>query len=328
MPYKDDFIRTIISFISGLTGDDFQSHCSTLLTFYYKSQGLKFEKVGAARGDFKNDGWVESKSIYYQMYSPEQFPESFINSLYSKFVEDFLGLCKHVYEDGKWSGKISKYFFLVNTRDRDIPHDESRVVSNTRAEMELKYSVQFDEVSICNRDYLIDLLNELDETQLESLTTILGLTGSFDVIGKTPKDYAFFINALASAIVERNFISGDSIDYDKIPDQDKIRINDLELYEDRIIKICAHLNTVEEAVEQYAQNESNNKKLDSIIKLYVDTYLELKNEYRGTQLYDKIIDTICSYLSNEIFRTSVEVFMVYIFDKCDIFERVDNAVAE
>ena len=55
MAYKDDYIKTIINHLSAVSGNDFQTVSSTLLKFYYKELGLNFEKVGAVRGDYKND---------------------------------------------------------------------------------------------------------------------------------------------------------------------------------------------------------------------------------------------------------------------------------
>ena len=322
MPYKNDYVSVIINRISSVSENAFQIECCKILDFYYAQKGLEFEKVGAARGDYKNDGWVRDKSIYYQMFSPVQYSSSFINEVYSKFVEDFSQLSKYVYEELKWSGKIDEFYFLLNTRDVDIPHNENSAVQKTKENIERKYHTTIKIVKIVNKDYLIQLLNELDIEQLETLTSIMGLSGQLDVLASTPENLQVFFGIFANAIIGKQCDELIDSDYAKIPDDNKIKINDLSEKRDRIIALAAHLEVVEEAVNGYINSTETEQKFNSIVELYIKEYNDLSKIYHGSKLYDEIIEKILSYFEDKLnARNNVELMLVYIFDRCDIFEK-------
>ena len=322
MPYKHDYISVIINRICSVSENAFQTECCNVLEFYYNQKGFHFVKVGAAKGDFKNDGWVRDRSIYYQMFSPVQYSSSFIKDVYKKFVEDFTQLAKFVYEDLKWSGKIDEFYFLLNTRDHDIPRDENNVVQNTKKAIETKYNAKIKIVEIVNKDYIIKLLNELEIDQLETLISIMGLTGQLDVMASTPESMQTFFSIFSNILIGKKLYKIHGSDFNKIPDEKKIRMNDLLDKKETIIKLAAHLEVVEEAVDKFTNSTENVEKFNSIVELYINEYKELSKKYSGSILYDKLLNKILSYFyDKDLVRNNVELFLVYVFDRCDIFEK-------
>lgn len=322
MAYKHDYISLIINRINSVSGNSFQTECCKVLSFCYEQKGMVFEKVAAAGGDYKNDGWVRKESIYYQMFSPGQFSESFIKEAYSKFVEDFTSLAKYVYVDFKWSGKINEYYFLLNTRDNDIPHDENNIVQNKKSEIETKYNVTISKVEIVNKDHLIKLLNELDIDQLNTLTSIMGLSGEFDVVDSTPENLQKFFGVFSNLSIKIHFEKASNDSFIKIPDEKKIKINDLSERKDRINKFAAHLAVVDETIDKYIDSPDKETKFKSIVNLYIKEYVELSKIYHGSTLYDELINKISSFFENrDLVKYNVELLLVYIFDRCDIFEK-------
>ena len=94
---KNDQIHGIITFIRGLSSNNYQSAVDTILKEYYKTKNKTFESPSPNGGDDKNDGWVVEDAIFYQVYSPFQFSNSFTQDVKDKFKEDLNGLCKIVY---------------------------------------------------------------------------------------------------------------------------------------------------------------------------------------------------------------------------------------
>ena len=76
----------------------FQNKSAIILKEYYNKDGLNFENPNPAGGDDKNDGWVKEKGIYYQMYSPTNYPSSFVKDVFGKFETDAKGLFENVYD--------------------------------------------------------------------------------------------------------------------------------------------------------------------------------------------------------------------------------------
>jgi hypothetical protein len=63
-------------------------------------------------GDRKNDGYIKSKGLFYQVYSPEEIGKSYAKVI-SKLKTDFTGLIK------QWS-PVNEFYFVVNDKYNNI----------------------------------------------------------------------------------------------------------------------------------------------------------------------------------------------------------------
>ena len=123
---KNNQIKGIITYIRGLSSYNYQYAVDVILNEYYKMKNKTFESPAPNGGDDKNDGWVVEDARFYQIYSPLQYASTFTQSIKDKFKEDLKGLCKRIFEEKKWNGKLSEFIFIVNTRDTTLPHDSER----------------------------------------------------------------------------------------------------------------------------------------------------------------------------------------------------------
>ena len=98
----------------------------------YKADGQAFEDIFTAImnyaepdfqpirpwgniGDRKNDGYIESKGIFFQVFAPEDTEKSYPNII-KKLENDFKGLFE------KWS-PVKKFYFVVNDKYKGVNAD-------------------------------------------------------------------------------------------------------------------------------------------------------------------------------------------------------------
>lgn len=113
-------IRNSVCYHSGLL---FQDKIGIILREYYANLELTYENPSSAGGDDKNDGWVKENGIYYQIYSPTNYDDSFTKNVLKKFCSDAKGLFENVYNKNLWKRPINQFIFIVNTRDQNVPKD-------------------------------------------------------------------------------------------------------------------------------------------------------------------------------------------------------------
>ena len=64
-----DYIESILIFIKGITGINYQLQIKEILRAYYKYIGKTFEMPDYYGDDQKNDGWVVEDAIFYQVFA-------------------------------------------------------------------------------------------------------------------------------------------------------------------------------------------------------------------------------------------------------------------
>jgi hypothetical protein len=171
---KTDFKETV-SRKENLTRDEKYMLRLIFKNKIYEADGQKFEDIFTAImrytepefqqikpygnvGDKKNDGYIKSKGIYFQVYGPEDIGKS-ISYAKGKLKKDFAGLLQ------KWK-PINEFYFVINDKYKGIPSDLEIEISKLVAENDLKGGVK-------GAAYLEDLLFFLEDDQ------ILIITGSF-----------------------------------------------------------------------------------------------------------------------------------------------------
>ena len=169
---KYGYIETIITDLRGTTDINFQMKVGEVLKVYCKSKKLTYEMPNSSGGDDKNDGWIVELKRFYQIFSPQQLRDSLRKDIQKKFTEDLEKLLELLYVTGKWNGEIKDFIFIVNTIDRNLPHDSERYFESERLRFEGKYNISFN-AEVVNVDYIRDLLEELNIDELSGLSARL-----------------------------------------------------------------------------------------------------------------------------------------------------------
>lgn len=302
----------------------FQNKSAIILKEYYNKDGLNYENPNPAGGDDKNDGWVKERGIYYQMYSPTNYSSSFVKDVFEKFETDAKGLFENVYDKKLWKQPINEFIFIVNTRDQSIPKDSSNRCGKCIDELNKKYGASAI-WKLVNVDYLTDLMLEIKDENIERNIIIkLGVDGLINYSNLDECIMFKFLDILSENIQENMFGEIGS-NYTRISTERKININKLDLIKDKINMMIRKLNIVENAISTFEKQNPVNDVVERTKNFVIDSYVTLKDKYTGVDLYNKILEKILNITSElTSYKYAAELFMIYIFDKCDIFEKEDE----
>ena len=318
MVKKHRLIKGICDKLRGITAINFQMKIKEVLKIYYETKNKTFEMPRPQGGDKKNDGYVKEDNIYYQIFSPIQEKNNLTlkKEILKKLENDLKGLLEILYKGKRWTKKLDKFIFLVNTFDNELPEDSNNEYEEIRKKYEnlyKEYKLNFT-LEVKNVEYIRDILKTLSEDDLEEITEYLDnirISDVYDVICE-----------ISSKFFEKDFKLPLNKDYIRISSEEKIDINDLKNKKERINEIISKLDIVEKAIEILSNDIEDNEKFESAKEYIIKTYKKLRTKFTGDILYDKIIEKITKFLKNgKAFSIPVEYLVVYIFDRCDIFEK-------
>ncbi|WP_236887781.1 hypothetical protein [Metaclostridioides mangenotii] len=322
---KYDYIESIVSFMRGISGTNFQECLGDILSVYYRYKKKTFEMPRPYGGDDKNDGWVVEDALFYQVYAPFDLKKTFKKEIQEKYEEDLTELLNKTSGKTsgkiKWNGKVNEFIFIVNTRDTNLPHDSERFFETLYDKLSKEYSVEF-KYRVVNLDYLREILEDVDDIEkLKSISSRLQIKNFIDPNAITEKMMIHLIDEIAGNI-SYNFIHGTKTCYERVSTPEKISINRLDGALDEIENILGKLDVVERAVNQVNQDILSENKFDRVKNLVIDKYNELKNNHDGVILLNKIYDSVIEFVENKNASIiSAKFLVIYIFDKCDIFEK-------
>lgn len=317
-----DYIESIMMFIKGITGINYQFQIKEILRAYYKYIGKTFEMPDYYGGDQKNDGWVVEDAIFYQVFAPTRLKNSLKKEIQDKFKGDLDGLLNIVYNEGKWKGKIQKFIFIVNTFDGNLPHDSESFFDGVVEELKVKYGVEF-EYSLVNGDYIRDLLYEVNDIEvLKRISSTLHIKNLIDFNAITETIIINLIEEI-SGNLNIKLMGGTGFEtYERISSLNKISINNLEDRREEIENIISKLDVVEKAVNNINQEILFENKFERVKDFVINKYSELSDKYEGIKLYDILVEETLTYTNSKtMVQIPMKFLIVYIFDKCDIFKK-------
>lgn len=320
---KYDYIQSITRNLRGTTDINFQFSIRIVLKEYCSANGLKYEMPNSSGGDDKCDGWIENKSIFFQIYSPQQPKKSVRQDIQKKFKDDLTGLLSLICEDGKWGGKIEEFIFLVNTFDRPLPHDSDRFFDALVSDMKMKYDIDF-QYRVDNLDYITDeILRSLDIENLEFISSKLGIKNTIDYNAVSLEAVYSVIDKISAKVQQLVFLDTEVDNYYKrISAPSKINLNNLNSYKTKIENIILKLGIIEEILVTVNADFDYSDKFERVISFIIGKYKILSKDYEGTELYDKVVASVIDACdNNEGLVIPCEMLLVYVFDKCDIFEK-------
>lgn len=321
---KYDYKSAILSELRGTTGLNFQLNIRIVLSKYYTELEKTYEMPSPYGGDDKNDGWVVEDAIFYQIYAPTQPRASLSKNIQSKFEEDLTELIKKI-KKGKWKGKINKFVFIVNTFDLPLPKDPDRFydkfVEKTKKENELEF-----EYTVQNLDYIDTILNNISNIEvLKDISSALKVKNIIPVESITEKMLLDTIGYIASNFNNKMIGRLNFGSYEKISTIKKIYINKLEERKEEIELFMEHLDVVENTVRIINEDIKSANIFERVIRLIISKYEVLAHKYSGIHLLDELYLEIQKYSPGiRLTEMPTKLLIVYIFDRCDIFEKEEG----
>ena len=317
-----DYIENIVSFLKGITGINYQLQLGEILKIYYEYLGKKYEMPDFYGGDQKNDGYVLEDGLFYQIFAPTRLKKSLKKEIQKKFTEDLSNLLKIIYEEKKWNENLNEFIFIVNTFDNNLPHDSENFFKNKVNMFQEKYSVTF-EYKITNTDYIRNILTEVNDIEvLKRISAILRIRNMMDYNAVNEQIIMDLIIGIAGNLSSQ-FMNEELVkSYQRISSVEKISINSLDEKRDEIERIISKLDVVENAINTINQDILYENKFERVKKQVINKYIELSAQIHGIELYDKLVNEMLLYSQNKWnFDVPMKFLIVYIFDKCDIFEK-------
>lgn len=324
-----DYISLIIKVLRGTTGMNFQKLVGKVLKEYNKYMGKTYEMPDAYGGDKKNDGWVVEDALFYQIFAPARYNDSLKKNMQKKFSEDLEGLLEKVYKEKLWNGNVKEFVFLVNTFDNNLPEDSERYYEKEVKRLQSQYNISF-QYKVDNLSYIEDILGEIEDVKvLERISARIQVINLIDYNAVSEEVMMDLIKKISNKLNKRYLDTQMNkellTDYNRISSVKKISINHLDEYRQEIETIISNLDVVENTVKTINQDLLFENKFERVKAFVVNKYTELSQEVVGVELYKKLIDEIFKCVGydkeNDDDDTSIKFLIVYIFDKCDIFEK-------
>ena len=317
-----DYIESIVSFLKGVTGINYQLQLKEILAVYYKYFGKVYEMPDFYGGDQKNDGCVLKDGLFYQVFAPTRLKDSLKKEIQEKFVEDLSGLLNIIYEEKKWNGRLNNFIFIVNTFDNNLPHDSEGFFEKKVNEFKEKYAITF-QYRVTNTDYVRDILTEINDIEvLKRISATLRVRNMMDYNAINEQIIMDLIIGISGNLSCQSINGESTQSYQRISSVEKISINSLDGKRDEIESIISKLDVVENAVNTINQDILYDNKFERVKEQVISKYVELSAQVHGVELYNTLINEMLSYSQDKWnLDVPMKFLIVYIFDKCDIFEK-------
>uniref|UniRef100_UPI00387E0F0C hypothetical protein n=1 Tax=Listeria innocua TaxID=1642 RepID=UPI00387E0F0C len=317
-----DYIESVVSFLKGVTGINYQLQLKEILAVYYKYLGKVYEMPDFYGGDQKNDGCVLKDGLFYQVFAPTRLKDSLKKEIQDKFVEDLSGLLNIIYEEKKWNGRLNNFIFIVNTFDNNLPHDSEGFFEKKVNEFKEKYAITF-QYRVTNTDYVRDILTEINDIEvLKRISATLRVRNMMDYNAINEQIIMDLIIGISGNLSCQSINGESTQSYQRISSVEKISINSLDGKRDEIESIISKLDVVENAVNTINQDILYEDKFERVKEQVISKYVELSAQVRGVELYNTLVNEMLSYSQDKWnLDVPMKFLIVYIFDKCDIFEK-------
>ncbi|NQE53229.1 hypothetical protein C5S29_06515 [ANME-1 cluster archaeon GoMg3.2] len=246
-------------------------------------------------GDRKNDGYIKTKGIFYQVYAPEDIRKTYTNVV-SKLKEDFDGL------KAQWS-HVNEFYFVVNDKYKGVNADCEKIIQ------EIKISYNLNNAGFLTAKHLENILFELENDQIYSITGFIP-----DPANIKQLDFSI-LNEVIGYIMQLPLNKDDNSKL-VLPDwNEKMKLNVLsESVSQLLSNGCFQLHSLDEYLK-----DSSDFLADSLRDKMNEVYLQEKENKSGDKLFWAIVNS-ASPKAEQMYQTSVIVIMSKYFETCDIFE--------
>jgi len=248
-------------------------------------------------GDRKNDGYIRSKGIFFQVYAPEDIRKNYPEVI-KKLENDFKGLLS------QWTN-IKEFYFVVNDKYRGINSDCELVIQSIQNEYKLK-TCKF----LTAKD-LESTLFSLKDDEIAAIINNVPDPGTIQVL-----DYSI-LKEIIDYIMELPIETTSDTDI-ILPNFDKkIEFNNLQ-EDQKIINALNNGYYLVQQLEKYLALNSNFL-ADSLRDKMHSIYQLNEKSKTGRDLFWAIVNEASPQLKKK-YQDSVIVIMAKYFETCDIFK--------
>ena len=246
-------------------------------------------------GDRKNDGYIKTKGIFYQVYAPEDIRKSYTDVI-SKLNEDFGRLKKQWFP-------INEFYFVVNDKYKGVNADSEKIIQD------MKISHNLNNAGFLTAKDIENTLFKLDDDQILLIAGFIPDPASIKHL-----DFSI-LNEIIGYIMKLPLNDGDNSKI-VMPDWDeKIYFNGLS---ESVSRLLNNGFFQKHSLDTYLNNNCDFL-ADSLRDKMNEIYLQEKENNIGDDLFWAIINR-SSPKAEYMYQTSVIVLMSKYFETCDIFE--------
>lgn len=244
-------------------------------------------------GDRKNDGFIRSKGIFYQVFAPEDINNKYPVAI-SKLEADFTGLIS------QWN-PVNEFYFVVNDKYKGVHADSNNKIEDIVKNNSLKKG------KILTARDLERVVFTLTDEQIFKIVSFLP---NLDKVGNL--DFSVVTQVIGYIMkLEVKPLNGQM----KYPDWDqKISFNNLSENTKQFLD-TASFNLG--ALNDYLANESF--LAEELQKKLIGLYNEIKEYCSGDNLFWEMVSKCMPNNQNAFLSPSLTIFSKY-FESCDIFE--------
>lgn len=287
-------------------GSAFEDLFSRVMSCY--DSDFRQVKPQGRLGDKKNDGFIPSKGIYFQVYAPEEINVSEEKAV-EKLITDFGGLMAYWPTIGY---KVKEFYYVVNDKFKGV----GPAVYATLGRLKQKYpSIKFD---IWHSGKVLNVFECLEES---AKVGVVGYCPSVDV-SMLSMDV---LNSVVSYIMRRPsnpFNPTIPVSPDMVR---KIEFNGLsETIKSQLIAGIINENAIE---EYFAINNDYQKDelRDRFNTFYREALTEVDDaENHSDSVFTKIYNKALPLDASQAVANAVIALMSYYFECCDIFKSPDQ----
>ncbi|HBM4225770.1 TPA: hypothetical protein LWJ37_002528, partial [Listeria innocua] len=217
---------------------------------------------------------------------------------------------------------LNNFIFIVNTFDNNLPHDSEGFFEKKVNEFKEKYAITF-QYRVTNTDYVRDILTEINDIEvLKRISATLRVRNMMDYNAINEQIIMDLIIGISGNLSCQSINGESTQSYQRISSVEKISINSLDGKRDEIESIISKLDVVENAVNTINQDILYEDKFERVKEQVISKYVELSAQVRGVELYNTLVNEMLSYSQDKWnLDVPMKFLIVYIFDKCDIFEK-------
>jgi hypothetical protein len=295
--YEKSLARTLFKLkIHESNGTAFERLFTDIMNYAYPD--FQQIKPWGNIGDRKNDGYIKSKGIFYQVFAPEDIRLKYPEAV-KKLVDDFSGLIS------QWS-PVNEFYFVINDKydgvNADIEISMNKIITTNNL---------VDGKVVTAKD-LENILFSLADDQ------IINIVGHIPDPSKIQLDFSI-LNEVIKYIMKLSLDQPLPPDI-KMPDWDrKIVFNQLsKATAQRLNNGYLQVNNL----QKYLENNSNFL-ADILRDKMNEIYLSERKMYSGDELFWAIVRK-ASPSNESSYQVAVIVIMAKYFEACDIFERPDE----
>jgi len=278
-------------------GYDFQNFFTSIMNKY--DTEFTPVKTQGNIGDRKNDGYIPSKGIYYQVYAPERIDA---NEAINKIEEDLKGLIAY------WNNvcPIKEYNFVMNDKYKGAyPTIHAKIL-----EMGKKYNIT---TKLLLANQLENIFFQLKD---EDIMDILGI-----IIDVPMCNLSFpSLNDVIEGIMRLPASSKEAL-ITRAEMDEKIKFNNLN---EEVAKILNQYSIYTGQLEEYFSNKGDFER-ERVQQVLTEIYDEAKEKIdddikdSNSIRFFYIVKKITPQNPNISIMNAVYILMSYYFEACDIF---------